>query len=166
MTGRSPETAAGLFPLPLPYPEAWTGGPYTSRSRRQQRWREAAQIATNVLTLALNHLYEGRPRWAHREALRRHPNASQREMLLRIRMFVGLWGRSTSGAKLCSGRRGGALCEEFRKLEAMSVSLREAIDPYHVVPVRLGKMAVSGGAFRPLDTSRLSMQGPLGWWDV
>ena len=67
---------------------------------------------------------------------------------------------------LCGGRRGAALRGELSELEARCLALRGAIDPYCTVPIKLGRLETQGGAFKPLNVDRLSMQGHLGRWDA
>ena len=87
-------------------------------------------------------------------------------MIRRVEVFVSLWGRSSEGFVLSSGRRDPALRGELAVLEARCFLEKEAIDPYRTVSVKIGTAPVTGGAFKPLDASRLAFKGQLGRWDV
>ena len=86
-------------------------------------------------------------------------------MLDRIGTFVSLWGRGAiTGLHL--GRKSDNLLDEVRQLETCIDALKGQIDPYSTVPVRVGVLKESGGAYKPLDASRLNFGGPLGDWKV
>ena len=118
-----PESTAGLFPLPLPYPGAWQEGPRGRRSRRAARWSQTGRIDVSMLALALTHVHDHCARWLHQLALRRCPNEHQRGIFARLGAFVSLRGRGAVEFDMRHGRKPESLDSELSHLEFFLTSL-------------------------------------------
>ena len=86
-------------------------------------------------------------------------------MVQRVEMFISLWAREAATDLLC-GRRGETLSGELEDLERFLGTLKTQVDPYNVVPTKIGTLASSTGSYKPIDASRLRFRSPLGDWNV
>lgn len=157
-----------VFPLPAPFPSAFTGGgPGLSKKRLRIL---ATQRMVHVICMALNKMYFGRvPRL---EEIRRPPGAAQLCCIRRLFNFVAACGSRQERFPCAPGRSGPELIASLMRLEAF-VSLQPVFqDSYAApyprttapeLPVEVLDQFPQLRPYRSLDAERLRLRGGGRW---
>ena len=158
-----------VFPLPLPFPGVFLGGG-PSLSKTQLR-RLAQRRLTHLVCMALNFLYYGQA--PPLDEVRRPPGELQQQCIRRLYNLVATCGSRLEAFPIAPGRAGPELIASLAKLETFLAVRPELNEPYarrevgHFLRSEFTEEILDKypqlRPFRPLDATRLKLNGTGSW---